>query len=147
MYNIHQDRYRELLRISRQWRDLQHRKRAGFGHHKDLASLNTPGSLAIFCPACPQPGLNLPEGWDTMPDPWRFRRVYNVDGCFKADHFAIHTPNDVFLSDGLLFCVGYPQYRQHLLTANEVQEVSCCLPISGRLSSLHRNQGVAITRL
>lgn len=27
-----QDRYKELLRLSRQWRNLQHRKRAGWGH-------------------------------------------------------------------------------------------------------------------
>lgn len=21
------------------------------------------GSMAVFCPACPQPGINLPENW------------------------------------------------------------------------------------
>jgi len=23
-----------------------------------------PGDLALFFPACPQPGINLPEGWE-----------------------------------------------------------------------------------
>jgi hypothetical protein len=37
------------------------RKRAGFGHD----SLNDPGKgkLAVFCLACPQPGINLPKDW------------------------------------------------------------------------------------
>ena len=43
------------------WRDLTNRKRAGFGH--DAERYPMPGDLAIFCPACPQPGINLPENW------------------------------------------------------------------------------------
>lgn len=23
-----------------------------------------PGELALVCPACPQPGRNLPDGWE-----------------------------------------------------------------------------------
>lgn len=34
---------------------------SGFGH--DTETEVQPGSLAIFCPACPQPGINLPENW------------------------------------------------------------------------------------
>ncbi|KIM59760.1 hypothetical protein SCLCIDRAFT_125577, partial [Scleroderma citrinum Foug A] len=53
----------ELLRISRIWRDLKHRKWFGFGH----SSKPDPeeGGLAAFCPACPQPGINLPQNWKT----------------------------------------------------------------------------------
>ena len=55
---ISQDRYRELLRISRQWRDLRNRMRAGQAH--DRTSRFVPGGLALFCPACPQSGINIP---------------------------------------------------------------------------------------
>ena len=55
-----QDRYKELLRLSRQWRNLQMRKRAGFGHRTDPIK---PGDLAIRCPACPDPESNLPDDW------------------------------------------------------------------------------------
>ena len=55
------DRYRELMRCLRQWRDLQSRRRAGYPL-EPITSLK-PGSLALFCPACPQPGINLPDGW------------------------------------------------------------------------------------
>ena len=34
---------------------------SGLGH--DTKDELQPGSLAIFCPACPQPGINLPEDW------------------------------------------------------------------------------------
>jgi hypothetical protein len=55
--------YHELRRMSRVWRWMKKLKWAGFGHkvldHMDPA----PGSLANFCPACPQPGINLPENW------------------------------------------------------------------------------------
>ncbi len=53
-----QDRYRELMRVSRQWRNLQALKRSGFGH--DVDTSHQPGDLAIFCPTCPQPGINVP---------------------------------------------------------------------------------------
>ena len=59
------DRYRELMRALRQWRDLGSRRRAGLPFEKDLQL--KPGGLALFCPACPQPGVNLPEDW--MDDP------------------------------------------------------------------------------
>jgi hypothetical protein len=63
---LFQDRYRELLRVSRQWRHLQALKRFGFGHEEGQQPGN--GDLALFCPACPQPGVNLPQGWERDPD-------------------------------------------------------------------------------
>ena len=62
---ILKNRYRELLRVSRQWRDLVTRKRFGFAHDRDKKP--GPGDLALFCAACPQPGINLPDGWENDP--------------------------------------------------------------------------------
>jgi len=47
------------MTTSRQWHDLLLLKRFGFGH--DLESKPTNGDLALFCPACPQPGINISE--------------------------------------------------------------------------------------
>jgi hypothetical protein len=52
----------ELMRVSRQWRDLINRKRFGWAHKKPEPD-GLEGSLALFCPACPQPGINLEENW------------------------------------------------------------------------------------
>ena len=37
---------------------------------------NVRGKLALFCPACPQPRINLPEDW--MDDPQRYIFVDNI---------------------------------------------------------------------
>ena len=54
------NRYAELRRLSRQWRQLQKRKWYGMAYDP------TPrgnGQMAIFCAACPQPGVNLKPAW------------------------------------------------------------------------------------
>jgi len=45
------------MRVSRQWRYLEMLKRAGFAHHPEQEQ--TPGDLVLFCPTCPQPGINV----------------------------------------------------------------------------------------
>ncbi|KAF8463729.1 hypothetical protein DFH94DRAFT_796350 [Russula ochroleuca] len=57
------NRERELCQVSRQWHDLQSRKWLGFGHDVEKTPQN--GNLAHYCPACPQPGINLPDDWNS----------------------------------------------------------------------------------
>ena len=47
-----------LLRVSREWRDLHNRIRVGIVHDRPDTPIN--GSLALFCPACPQIDINIP---------------------------------------------------------------------------------------
>jgi len=62
--------YHELRRMSRVWRWMKKLKWGGFGH-SDMDHRNpAPGSLANFCAACPQPGINLPDNW--LDDPQRY---------------------------------------------------------------------------
>ncbi|KAG1906159.1 uncharacterized protein F5891DRAFT_1125607 [Suillus fuscotomentosus] len=98
------DRYRELMRVTRQWRKLKLLKRNGFGHEeKDVR----PGDLALFCPACPQPGINTPS--------WLYTRSLIMDGNFKAEHLhPVHPGNEVSLMDGHGFMVGDALYKEHL---------------------------------
>jgi hypothetical protein len=65
--------YHELRRMSRIWRWLKKLKWAGFAHRTDDTTEAAPGELAIFCLACPQPDVNLPDTWDT--DPNRYVRA------------------------------------------------------------------------
>lgn len=56
------DRYREFTRVIREWRNIELRKHSGvFG--KDAGKDIPRGGLVSFCPACPQPGINLPNDW------------------------------------------------------------------------------------
>jgi len=61
------NRYHELLRVSRQWRNLELRKSFGFGHHEKPPQT---GDMAHGCASCPQPGINLPENWKDDPHQW-----------------------------------------------------------------------------
>jgi hypothetical protein len=45
---------------------LVKQKEICFGHDIDRQPGN--GDLALFCPACPQPGINLPDNWRNHPN-------------------------------------------------------------------------------
>jgi hypothetical protein len=79
------NRYRELRRLSREYRNLKLWKIHGRAHDEPegpgivmaagmqgaVGNDQIPrGRLASFCPACPQPGINLPDAWQD--DPQRF---------------------------------------------------------------------------
>ncbi|PIL25434.1 hypothetical protein GSI_13324 [Ganoderma sinense ZZ0214-1] len=123
-----QDRYKELLRVSQQWQIQQMRKMAGFGHRDDPIGHR---DLAIQCPApaCPQPGINLPESWKTDPEQWKYTRSVVMDGNFSTQHRKMCRPeDDVALADGHAFMVEDTPYKEHLKTAKEYKE----LPLNAR---------------
>lgn len=60
-------RYRPLLRVLTQWRHLKMLKRAGRGHNPSRAIGTKAGELAILCPSCPHPGINLLDNWEEGP--------------------------------------------------------------------------------
>ncbi|PIL25597.1 hypothetical protein GSI_11345 [Ganoderma sinense ZZ0214-1] len=118
------DRYKELLRVSRQWRNLQMRINAGFGHRSDAIG---PGDLAIQCPACPQPETNLPDGWENDEHGWKYMRSIVLDGNFSAQHRKMRNPeDDVPLADGHAFMVTDAPYKEHLKMAAEFHEKATC---------------------
>ena len=56
------------MHTSRAWRDIITRIQAGYGYTAE--GIVEPGALAIFCPACPQPGVNLPDDWEKDKRRW-----------------------------------------------------------------------------
>jgi hypothetical protein len=65
-------RYREFLRMVREFRHLLMLKRGGRAHDPTGVAGTQPGELAIQCPACPRPGVNLPDSWESAPPAMRF---------------------------------------------------------------------------
>jgi hypothetical protein len=53
--------------MSRIWRWMKKLKWAGYGFPERKVTEVEKGELAIFCPACPQPGINLPDDWRDDP--------------------------------------------------------------------------------
>jgi hypothetical protein len=61
------DRYQVFLRMAREYRHLLLLKRGGRGHDASGVMGTAPGELAVECPVCPDPKVNLPEGWENAP--------------------------------------------------------------------------------
>lgn len=58
-----QDRHRELNNTMREFVFLRATRRAGVEPTKPLE----PASLAVLCPACPQPDKNMDPNWQNRP--------------------------------------------------------------------------------
>ncbi|KAI6100519.1 hypothetical protein F5141DRAFT_1066123 [Pisolithus sp. B1] len=101
------DRYRELLRVARQWHLLKLLKWSGYqGNLND----STKGDLALFCVACPQPGINLSPQANL--DDWRYTRTVVMDGNFKVEHMHEQRPDN--------------QLPLHISWSLTVQQKSAC---------------------
>ena len=119
------------MRVSRQWRDLVNRKCFGWAHKKPESN-EMEGSLALFCPACPQPGINLEDDWrQRYPEykllifsilvilicffRWLMCRRIVTDGNFKAELLKPKNPEiDVALTAGGRYVTEKERYGKHL---------------------------------
>jgi hypothetical protein len=61
------NRYHAWLRMCREYRHLLMLKRAGRGHDPTGVEGTKPRELAVVCPCCPDPAVNLPENWENAP--------------------------------------------------------------------------------
>ncbi|PCH40637.1 hypothetical protein WOLCODRAFT_45431, partial [Wolfiporia cocos MD-104 SS10] len=77
------DRYREFLTAQREFAFLQAMKRAGVRPSTHLPAR----SLAVWCPACPQPMMNMDPGWKERPKEKRYLDAlfHTVDGNFHQN--------------------------------------------------------------
>ncbi|KAF9470037.1 hypothetical protein BDN70DRAFT_821784, partial [Pholiota conissans] len=65
------NRYSEFHRSFRIWRHLCSLKHSGRGHDPGGAARTAEGELVVECPACPLPGKNLPDDWESArPEDW-----------------------------------------------------------------------------
>lgn len=83
-----------------------------------------PGVLALFCPACPQPGLNLLPEWKSDPDYAAYTRSFVMDGNFSAVHQKrLNAKPEEPLTKGEFFLVEDVRYQCHIKLAKEIKEV------------------------
>ncbi len=64
---VPQNRYKQVSHVVRLWRHLTALKRAARGHDPSGPEGTKEGDLAVECPACPHPGKNLPDDWESAP--------------------------------------------------------------------------------
>jgi hypothetical protein len=139
------DRYQVFIRICRQYRHLMMLKCGGRGHDPGGAEATASGELAVHCPACPRPGINLPEGWDRASKEDRcvyyliftynlftscFRFIYfmyfALDTCFQLKRGMVSSElKDLGLGTGWVYMLENMLYREYLLTITDQKEVCC----------------------
>ncbi|KAF8219450.1 hypothetical protein L208DRAFT_1339995, partial [Tricholoma matsutake] len=112
--------YHELWHMSHLWRWMKRLKWAGYGHNQRDPLNPEPGSLANFCPACPQVGINIPENWKDDPNRFVFKRIFVADGNFKADHVQQkNSDTDIWLWDGGGMAPNQAEYELFLQATME----------------------------
>ncbi|KAJ6530884.1 hypothetical protein DFH09DRAFT_1250330 [Mycena vulgaris] len=125
------DRYDEFLRMGREWRHLQMLKRAGCGHAACGVVGTKAGECALLCPACPQPGMNLPDDWKAAPKEKRFLYALflALDANFRMRRKKVSSEEkDPSLGDGWSFYGAIAPYYTYLAKNwGQKQERSTCV--------------------
>ncbi|TEB19287.1 hypothetical protein FA13DRAFT_1802430 [Coprinellus micaceus] len=125
------DRYHEFIKMVSQWRHLKMLKRAGRGHDRGGIEKTQEGACAIRCPACPQPGMNLPDGWDVAPPGkrWLYRLFIAIDGNFRLKRRLVSSDErDPGYNVGWAYFVEDVGFRRYLVAEwDSKQERSTCV--------------------
>ncbi|KAJ7787465.1 hypothetical protein B0H14DRAFT_2399414 [Mycena olivaceomarginata] len=124
------DRYKAFMWTMRQWRHLVMLKHGGRGNNGDrLVAETKPGELAVVCPACPQPGVNLPADWESASGEERFLYILYIaiDACFRLKRRLVSSEKkDPGLGTGWSYFTEDPPFRKYLLSVTDQKEMSTC---------------------
>ncbi|KAL0573000.1 hypothetical protein V5O48_008967 [Marasmius crinis-equi] len=128
--NVPKSRYRALQRMLIQWRHLKMLKRGGRGHVENGIATTPPGELAVLCPSCPRPGVNLDEGWKDVPPEKQF--LYAVLICidfnFRLKNQLVSSwTRDPGLGDGLSYFVPRAPYEAYIREHMDETDISSCV--------------------
>ncbi|KAL0571336.1 hypothetical protein V5O48_010634 [Marasmius crinis-equi] len=107
-----------LTRVLRMFWYLRMLKRGGIGSsmNPDLDNV-TSGSLAVVCPACPRPEINLPENWlDIVKEKqFLFYKFISVDACFRLKRRTIsNEAKDPGQITGKAYYVKQADYQEQM---------------------------------
>ncbi|KAJ7923563.1 hypothetical protein B0H13DRAFT_1864713 [Mycena leptocephala] len=107
----------------------QNAETGGKGHDPTGVRGTKPGELAVRCPACPRPGVNLPEGWENASKDDRFIYLLflALDACFRMKRGLVSSElKDPGLGTGWAYMTEDGPYREYLRTVTDQKEMSTC---------------------
>ncbi|KAF7312981.1 CxC2 domain-containing protein [Mycena kentingensis (nom. inval.)] len=143
------DRYRVFLRLARQYRHVVMLKRGGRGHDRSGVFGTSPGELAVRCPVCPRPDVNLPEGWRDTPVEMQFLYTLWIalDACFGLKRRLISSwAKDPPSGPGWAFMTEPFSYEAFLQTVTEQDDMSTCSGLAAvELANSKFSRGYAAT--
>ncbi|KAJ7449737.1 hypothetical protein B0H11DRAFT_2247094 [Mycena galericulata] len=123
------NRYHAFLRMCREYRHLLMLKRAGRGHEPSGIEGTKQGELAVLCPCCPRPGINLPEDWQNAAaeDQFLYILFLALDACFRLKRRLVSSQlKDPSLGSGWSYILETSPYHEYLLTVTDQKEMSTC---------------------
>ncbi|KAF8838888.1 hypothetical protein BDN67DRAFT_982178 [Paxillus ammoniavirescens] len=118
-----------LSYVIRQFQHIKLLKRGGRGNVLNGISTTKSGKLAVICPACLQPGINLPGDWQNVEPSKRF--LYFLTLTLDAN---FHLKNQNHLSEAadpglhtrLAYFIPSKPYRDHILKYTMQEDISTC---------------------
>ncbi|KAG1884716.1 hypothetical protein F4604DRAFT_1878684 [Suillus subluteus] len=148
--NPPKDRYNALLWMVKEWRNLTLLKCSGRGHDPDGVEATQHGACAVLCPACPQPGKNLPNGWEDTPseDRWKYSLFLAIDANFRLARKNVSSNKvDPGLNKGWAYFVEEKAFKKFLHdTGKQPQEKSSCASHNAvNLAETKNSRGLAAT--
>ncbi|KAJ2929114.1 hypothetical protein H1R20_g7980, partial [Candolleomyces eurysporus] len=109
------DRYREFMRMIHEWRHLRLLKRKGRGHNPSGVKGTKPGECVVLCPACPLPGINLPDNWECSDERWLHALFLAIDANFQLTRkVVLDDQRDPGLNCGYAYIVEEQQFKEYL---------------------------------
>ncbi|TDL14368.1 hypothetical protein BD410DRAFT_734211 [Rickenella mellea] len=146
--NSRYKRYRELYRIIRQFRHIMTVKRSGRGHDPSGIEGTQAGECAVECPACPQPGRNITQTYDSIApsDRWKYALIVAIDANFRLK-LKKRTAHDTPLGDGWSYFVPSVPYKEHVSKYVNQPEISSCDSTFRAIdhANTRSNEGLAAT--
>ncbi|RDX44783.1 hypothetical protein OH76DRAFT_1538039 [Lentinus brumalis] len=152
------DRYHAFLIMVREWRHLKMMKRAGRANDVGGIKATQLGECAVHCPACPQPGKNIPL-LPSHEDPasksphspsWLRRLFLALDANFRLKRKKVSSDEvDPGLNHGYAYMVSERVYKTHLAAYDKelVATLSdhCNNHDAVKLATLKNSAGLAAT--
>ncbi|KAL1666291.1 hypothetical protein GGF50DRAFT_125801 [Schizophyllum commune] len=143
------DKRRAFMNIVRQRRHIQLLKRGGRAHENNGVETTENGQLALRCPACPQPGRNLPLNWESaaVADSFLYRLYLAQDANFRLQNTtASSEARDPPLGDGWAYFVPRGPYLDYIKRFVDEVDISTCSGFAALfLANLKRVLGLRAT--
>ncbi|PBK80807.1 hypothetical protein ARMGADRAFT_858081, partial [Armillaria gallica] len=123
---VPKSQYKALMRMLLQWWHLKMLKR----HVPNGVETTQYHDLVVLCPSCPQPGINLPEGWENAPPEMQF--LYVLLLCMDANFRLKNQMVSLYSRDpGLGISLGYfiPKdlFEAYVLNHTSDEDISTCV--------------------
>ncbi|TFY75854.1 hypothetical protein EWM64_g8158 [Hericium alpestre] len=120
-------RYKEFLHTVCLYCLLMMAKWAGRGHDPMGMKGTSQGKCVVECPWCPQPGRNLPDNWQDVPEEmkWLYALILAIDANFKMKRKQ-KKDTQKELGSGWAYFVEESSYQRYLENYTDQKEMKHC---------------------